>query len=143
MAFKTPLFFDAYLAGGSNATSSSKSYTGIGLNLHDHIVTNASATYFVKSDTDALRKAGINKDDLLVVNRSLTPCSGDAVIAVIDNEFLLTRYVSTKDQKWLEREEHNSMSGYRKYLLDEESEAFIWGVVTYSIHKLKEEEQSR
>jgi DNA polymerase V len=140
MAFKTPLFFDAYLAGGDATNSNSQSFIGIGLNLHDHLVKNASATFFVRADSNALRKIGIFKDDLLMVDKSIKPDSGDAVIAVIDNEFNLMRFVKSGGNRcWLEREESGAMTGFKKYFLDSDNESvYIWGVVTHSIHKLRE-----
>ena len=142
MAFKTPLFFDAYLAGGDATNSSSQSFIGIGLNLHDYLVKNASSTFFVRADSNALRKIGIFKDDLLLVDRSFKPQSGDAVIAVIDNEFQLMRFVKSGPNKsWLEREEQGSMTGFKKYSLNDEENIYLWGVITHSIHKLKEVEQ--
>ncbi len=62
------------------------------LDLNDLLVKRPAATYFVRVQGDSMTNAGINDDDLLVVDRSLTPADGDVVIAALDGEFTVKTY---------------------------------------------------
>ena len=61
------------------------------LNLHEHVVANPDATFFMRAKGESMKDAGIFDGDLLVVDRSVTPRSGQVVVAVINEEF----YVKT------------------------------------------------
>src|SRR5574344_204286 len=67
------------------------------LDLNALLVKRPAATYFVRVEGDSMTGAGIGDGDLLVVDRSLTPASGDVVIAAVDGEFTVKRFVKEKD----------------------------------------------
>jgi DNA polymerase V len=54
--------------------------------LHEHLVRNHAATFFVRAVGDSMIRAGIHEGDLLVVDRSLTPGNGGVVISAIEGE---------------------------------------------------------
>ena len=62
------------------------------LDLNDLLVKRPAATYFVRVEGDSMIGAGIHDGDLLVVDRSLTPASGDVVIAAVDGEFTVKTF---------------------------------------------------
>ena len=76
--------------------------------------------------------AGIFPDDILVVDRSLKAEDGKVVIAVVDNELTVKRY-RKKDKKIFLEPENNA---FDPIVIADESEAFVWGVVTNVIHNL-------
>ena len=57
------------------------------LDLNELLVKRPAATFFVRVKGDSMIGAGIRDKDLLVVDRSLTPASGDIIIAAVDGEF--------------------------------------------------------
>ena len=57
------------------------------LDLNELLVKRPAATFFVRVQGDSMIGAGIHDGDLLVVDRSLRPASGDIIIACIDGEF--------------------------------------------------------
>ena len=57
------------------------------LDLNELLVKRPAATFFVRVEGDSMIGAGIRDKDLLVVDRSLTPASGDIIIAAVDGEF--------------------------------------------------------
>jgi len=77
-----------------------------------------------------MRSAGIYLDDLLVVDRAIAVQDNAIVVAIIEDIFEVRRY-----------RQHQG----RHYLLADQSDTppleigtdreFIWGVVTYCIHK--------
>ncbi|MBP5544714.1 MAG: translesion error-prone DNA polymerase V autoproteolytic subunit [Kiritimatiellae bacterium] len=62
------------------------------LDLNELLVKRPAATFFVRVQGDSMVGAGINDGDLLVVDRSLRPVSGDIIIACIDGDFTVKRY---------------------------------------------------
>ena len=57
------------------------------LDLNELLVKRPAATYFVRVEGDSMIEAGIHDGDLLVVDRSLRPASGDVIIASVDGDF--------------------------------------------------------
>ena len=56
------------------------------LDLNAYLVKNPPATFFVGATGDAMIGAGIHPDDILIVDRSLSPTHGKIVIAAINGE---------------------------------------------------------
>ena len=76
--------------------------------------------------------AGIQDDDLLVVDRSLTPTHRSVVIAVIDGEFTVKRLFKRGGKIRLLAENPE----YAPIEFNEGQELEIWGVVTSVIHRM-------
>ena len=101
------------------------------LDLNKLLVTRPSATFFVRAQGDSMTGAGIFDNDLLIVDRSRKPTSGNVVVAIIDGEFTVKRLVISANQAVLTPENKS----YQAIVIDSDSDAEIWGVVTYAIHK--------
>ena len=76
--------------------------------------------------------AGINDNDILVVDRSLEPSTGSIVIAVVNGELTVKRLLKDKNSCRLIAEN----ADYPDLEIDEEMGLEIWGVATYAIHSL-------
>ena len=57
------------------------------LDLNGLLVKRPAATFFVRVQGDSMIGEGIHDGDLLVVDRSLRPASGDVIIACVDGDF--------------------------------------------------------
>ena len=57
------------------------------LDLNELLVRRPAATFFVRVQGDSMIGVGIHDGDLLVVDRSLRPASGDVIIACVDGDF--------------------------------------------------------
>ena len=57
------------------------------LDLNELLVKRPAATFFVRVQGNSMVGAGIHDGDLLVVDRSLRPASGDVIIACVDGDF--------------------------------------------------------
>lgn len=57
------------------------------LDLNELLVKRPAATFFVRVQGDSMIGTGIHDGDLLVVDRSLRPASGDIIIACVDGDF--------------------------------------------------------
>lgn len=55
--------------------------------LNDLIIQNPTATFFWQARGPSMIEAGIFDGDILVIDRSVSPCHGSIVIAEVDNDF--------------------------------------------------------
>jgi len=76
--------------------------------------------------------AGIHDGDMLVVDRGITPKSGNVVIAVLDGELTVKRMARKGGRVLLIPEN----SDYPTITIDPEQNFSVWGVVTFVVHKV-------
>ena len=124
-----PLFLFAVPAG---FPSPAEDYIERNLDLNEHLVKNPAATFFVRVAGDSMTGAGIHHDDILVVDRSLAAISGKIVIAVVDGELTVKRFLQygSKCRLMAENPDHPDIE------IEDGMDLEIWGVVTSSIHDL-------
>lgn len=101
------------------------------LDLNDYLIKNPEATFFVRVAGDSMIQAGIYQDDILVVDCSLEARAGDVIVALIEGEFTVKRFVRLQGQYFLQPEN----PAYAAIQLQEGTEFQVWGVVTHVIHK--------
>ncbi|KQW01401.1 hypothetical protein ASC87_15430 [Rhizobacter sp. Root1221] len=63
------------------------------LDLNDIFIRNPQATYMMRVAGTAMRDAGLDDGDIVLVDRAITPAHGHVVIAVVDQEFMCRRLV--------------------------------------------------
>lgn len=102
------------------------------LDLNEYLVQHPNSTFFVRVDGYSMINAGIFPDDILVVDRSLEAVHNKIVIAVLNSELTVKRLKIINNVYWLYPEN----SEFEPYCIDEDVDFFIWGVVTYVIHKV-------
>jgi len=124
-----PLYLSPVVAG---FPSPAEDYLDRKLDLHDHLVKNHAATFFLRASGDSMIKAGILDGDLLVVDRSLTPGNGSVVIAAVEGE-LTVKYLAKMNGKVLLVPANDE---FPEIDITENENTVIWGIVTYAIHKL-------
>jgi len=124
-----PLYLSPVVAG---FPSPAEDYLDRKLDLHEHLVRNNAATFFVRAAGDSMNLAGIHDGDLLVVDRSLSPGNGSVVIAAVEGE-LTVKFLAKKNGRVLLVPANDE---YPELDITEQEDAVIWGVVTYAIHKL-------
>lgn len=100
------------------------------LDLNDHLIKRPAATFFVRVQGDSMIGTGIHENDILVVDRSITPLHGKIVIAVLNGELTVKRLHSLNGQVSLIAENEK----YPPLPVTEGMEFSIWGVVTSVIH---------
>ncbi len=101
------------------------------LSLDEHLVQHKESTFFVRATGNSMVKAGIFDGNLLVVDKSLTPSSGDIVIAVLDGELTLRRLIKHGSKVILKPENPR----FKEVELKEDQEFQVWGVVTSTVKK--------
>lgn len=106
-------------------------YIEKGLNLHDYVVKKPAATYFMRAKGDSMTGAGIYPDDLLIIDRSITPTKGNIVAASIHGEMTLKRLAYQFGKPVLMPENPK----YKPIFITEDSDFQIFGVLTFNLHK--------
>ncbi len=102
------------------------------LNLHDLVVKNPPATFFVRVVGDSMKDAGIVSGDILVVDRSLEPRQDKIVVAILDGEFTVKKiHFNVDGTIFLVA----ANPAYPPIKVRRESDFQVWGVVSYVIHK--------
>ncbi len=61
------------------------------LSLNDYFFRHPDATYIVQAAGDSMIDAGIQEGDILMIDRSIEPKTGDIVLAVLNGEFTVKR----------------------------------------------------
>lgn len=106
------------------------------LNLHEHVVANPDATFFMRVKGDSMQGVGIFDGDLLVVDRSIKARPGQVVVAVVNDEF----YVKTLKLDGGERYRLASAHpAYGDVVPAEGDVVSIWGVVRASVRQFASE----
>tara|TARA_B100001939_G_C16539586_1_gene445690 strand:+ start:97 stop:546 length:450 start_codon:yes stop_codon:yes gene_type:complete len=102
------------------------------LNINDLLVQNESATFFVRVSGDSMEGAKIFDNDILVVDRSVTPKDGHIVVAAVYGEMVVKRLKMISGAMVLVSEQ----VGYEPIAVNEMEDCYIWGVVTGSARTL-------
>ena len=100
------------------------------LDLNDLLVKREEATFFVRVSGRSMVDAGIQPDDILIVDRSIEAKHGKIVIAVLNGEVTVKRLYNRGDKVILKAEN----SEYKDIVVD--GELHIWGTVTSIIHQV-------
>jgi DNA polymerase V len=101
------------------------------LNIHDLVVKNPSATFFVRVQGDSMEGAGIYTGDVLVVDRSRPVHNGAIVVAAVYGELVVKQVKKTATAIQL----HSANEAYDPIQVTESDDCFIWGVVVGSVRQ--------
>src|SRR5690349_7785244 len=105
----------------------------VSLDLHDLLVRHPAATFFLRMGGDAMREASVHSGDLLVVDRSLRPVRNHLVVAVVDDAFLVRRYLPYASGRGCALvAAHPNVAPIH---VRSEDGVVIWDVVVYVIHR--------
>ena len=100
------------------------------LDLNELLIRQPTATFFVRVKGNSMRDAGILDGDLVVVERGEQPKNQDVVLAVVDGEFTIKRWVQSSQGVVLIAENPEYPNIDLAQFIDWE----VWGVVRYAIH---------
>lgn len=94
--------------------SAATHYAEQSIDLHDELVNNRDATFFIRIKGNELEYFHIFNNDVLIVDRSLAPQNNRLAVVVQEGTFFIKKI----------------------QLQRLESEYVLWGMVTYIIHKV-------
>ena len=118
---------------GAGFPSPATDYVEEDIDLNTHLIKNIPSTFLIRVQGKSMDNVGIYNGDLLVVDRSLDPKNFSTVIASVNEELVVKNFLRENNQNFLTS---GSKKLKDKINLSENSEIFIWGVVTYVIHAL-------
>jgi len=102
------------VSGQTGFPSAATHYAEPSIDLHNELVSNREATFFVRIDGNGFEEFSIWHNDVLVVDRSLYPRNNDLILAVIEGEFTVLQLNENQEEPFQ-----------------------LWGVITYIIHKTR------
>lgn len=108
-------------------------YVEEALDLNRLLVHNAPATFFLRVKGDSMTGTGIYTDDILVVDRSVTPKHNSIVVAVVSGGLTVKRLWKKGGRIVLLSEN----PAYQPVDVTDVEEFEVWGVATSVIHSLK------
>ena len=126
---KTTLYLNSVCAGFPSPASD---YLEGEIDLNRYLIKNPLATFIVKSQGNCMLQAGIHSGDLLIVDRSIKPKNNSIAIASIDGDLTVKR-IKISGKKFLLSSDNKD---YGNVKITNESDIFIWGIVTKVIHNV-------
>ncbi len=102
------------------------------LSLDKELIKNKEATFFAKVSGQSMIGAGLDDNDLLVIDRSLEPENNKIAVCFLDGEFTVKRLRVSNGEVWLQPENPD----YPIINITEENDFLIWGIVTNVIKKV-------
>jgi DNA polymerase V len=125
-----PLFVARIPAG---FPSPADDYVDRGLDLNEFLVRHPAATFFVRVSGDSMTGAGIHSGDVLVVDRAETARNRSVIIAVLNGELTVKRFVRERGHAYLVSEN----PAYEPLEVTGEAGFEVWGVVVHVIHSFR------
>lgn len=137
--FKTKLSIAAPIESvAAGFPSPAQDYLDGAIDLNDFLVSSPESTFILRVNSLSMKNAGIEVGDRILIDRSLQVETGDIVLALINNEFTVKRFMKEKlsdgsEKVWLKAENPE----YSHIFLHSEEQLVIWGVVTCILKKLR------
>jgi DNA polymerase V len=98
------------------------------INLNHYLIPRPNSTFIVRVKGDSMLNAHIPDNSLLVVDKSVKPVNNRIVVAIVDNEFTVKRFIKNSSGIRLLPESPNPK--YRPIPITDEMDFRIWGTVT-------------
>lgn len=128
--YEGALLIDTGISAGFPSTT--EDIVGEKISLDDTLIRNKDTTFYAKVRGQSMINAGLNHDDLLVIDRSLEPADKKIAVCYIDGEFTVKRLRVQKNEIWLQPENPD----YPIINITEDNDFMIWGIVTNVIKKV-------
>lgn len=123
-------FFDTGISAGF--PSPADDFKEQRLSLDEELIKNKEATFYARVSGQSMIGAGLDDNDLLIVDRSLEPKNNKIAVCFLDGEFTVKRLKVEKGEVWLQPENPD----YPPIKVTEENDFVIWGIVTNVIKKV-------
>lgn len=102
------------------------------IDLNRALITNPASTFCARVIGNSMVDAGINEDDLLIIDRSITPHDGCIAVCFIDGDFTVKRLAVRDDGVYLQP----ANATFPELKVGECSDFQVWGVVSHIVKKL-------
>ncbi|MGH1384735.1 LexA family protein [Kordia sp.] len=102
------------------------------ISLDKELIKDENTTYYARVSGESMIGAGLDNNDLLVIDKSIPPKNGKIAVCYVDGEFTVKRLKITKECVYLMPENEN----YKPIKVTKDKQLLIWGIVTYVIKKV-------
>ena len=123
-------FFDAGISAGF--PSPAEDFKEQRLSLDEELIKNKESTFYARVSGQSMIGAGLEDNDLLVIDRSLEPTNNKIAVCFLDGEFTVKRLRVSDGEVWLQPENPN----YPIINITADNNFLIWGIVTNVIKKV-------
>jgi DNA polymerase V len=123
---------DVQTANATGFGAAADDYAERGIDLNEQLIMNKPATFFFRMNSDAMDGAGINAGDILIVDRSIKTVNNKIIVAAIDGDLMVRRYLQSFNKATLSPENKK----YKEVEINEFTAFQSWGVITCVIHIL-------
>jgi DNA polymerase V len=103
------------------------------MDLEALLVRDPVHTFVLRASGSSMLDAGIAGGERIIADKGLSPTDGDVVLAVVDGQLCVKRFVSTEARHALIPQN----PAYRELLITPEMDIRIWGVATICLHELR------
>ncbi len=124
------IFIDTGISAGFPSPADDFKETRI--SLDDEFIKNKEATFFAKVSGQSMIGAGLDDNDLLVIDRSIPPTNNKIAVCFLDGEFTVKRLRVDGNEMWLQPENPD----YPIIKITQENNFVIWGIVTSVIKRV-------
>ena len=107
-------------------------YIELQISITDIVTNNPRSIYFVRVHGDSMQDAHILDGSVLAVDRSLESDSGDIIVAIVNREFTVKRFIKQIGKAYLVPENKK----YQALEITPEMDFEVWGKVVTVLHKL-------
>lgn len=87
--------------------SPAEDHAGKRIDVLEHLVKHPQATFQMRVRGESMREAGIFDGDVVLVDRAITPRTGQIVVAVVDGEFTIKQLWQRAGRMKLKAANHN------------------------------------
>ena len=77
------------------------------ISLDEELINDVNTTYYARVSGESMIGAGLDNNDLLVIDKSITPKDGKIAVCYVDGEFTVKRLKITKECVYLMPENDN------------------------------------
>ena len=111
-------------------------YMDKSLDFNRELISHPAATFYAKVVGQSMINAGIDEGDIIVVDRALTPCQDDIVVAYVNGEFTM-KYLDLSMRDFGEIWLRPGNDAYPPFRITPDDDCVIWGVVSKIIKNLR------
>jgi len=119
--------------------SPAQDYIEDSIDLNRELVAHPASTFYGRVNGDSMSGENIEEGDLLVIDRSIEPSDGDLAVCCLDGEFTLKRIRLETNRIWLIPANEN----FDPILVTPDNRFQVWGVVTYTIRRVRRQRRIR
>jgi DNA polymerase V len=105
-----------------------------GIDLNAYLVQRPAATFMMSVSGCSMQDAGIHDGDMVLVDRSLTPRDQDIVVAIVNQEMTLKRFIKNANGSFTLKAENPE---FEDILVKQGDELECFGVVVSVIRKTR------